>query len=52
MASIVEDKKGNFLVAFRLNGKQFTRSLDTQDRAIAEAGVARVEETSPLESSA
>jgi len=45
MASKVEDKQGNYLVAFRWGGKQFTRSLDTKDPAIADAGVGRVEET-------
>ena len=37
MASLVKDKSGNFLFAFRRASKQFTRSLDTQD----EAGVRR-----------
>jgi integrase len=45
MPSLVQDKNGNFLVAFRWGGKQFTRSLDTRDRAIADACVARVDET-------
>jgi integrase len=45
MASLVKDKSGNYLVAFRWAGKQFTRSLDTRDETVAEAGVARVEET-------
>ena len=39
MASLVKDKSGNFLVAFRWANKQFTRSLDTQDEAVAEADV-------------
>ena len=30
MASTVRDKSGNYLVAFRWAGRQFTRSLDTQ----------------------
>lgn len=45
MASLVQDKNGNFLVAFRWAGKQYTRSLDTRDRDFAEAGVRRVDET-------
>jgi hypothetical protein len=45
MASLVEDKSGNFLVAFRWAARQYTRSLDTKDREVAEAGVRRVEET-------
>src|SRR5689334_12432305 len=45
MASLVKDKSGNYLAAFRWAGKQFTRSLDTRDETIAAAGVARVEET-------
>jgi integrase len=45
MASLVKDKSGNYLVAFRWAGKQFTRSLDTRDETLAEAGVARVKET-------
>lgn len=45
MASLVQDKNGNYLVAFRWCGKQFTRALDTRDAAVAGAGVARVEET-------
>jgi integrase len=45
MATLIHDKHGNCLVAFRWGGKQFTRSLDTKDPAVAKAGVARVEET-------
>ncbi|MHC5542810.1 hypothetical protein ACYOEI_31685, partial [Singulisphaera rosea] len=45
MATLVKDKRGNYLVAFRWAGKQFTRSLDTTDEQLASAGVARVEET-------
>ena len=45
MATQVRDKQGNFLVAFRWAGKQFTRSLKTRDAKIATAGVAKVEET-------
>ena len=45
MASLVQDKNGNYLVAFRWGGKQFTRALDTKDPSVAGAGVARVEET-------
>jgi hypothetical protein len=45
MASLVKDKGGNYLAAFRWAGKQFTRSLDTQDETLAQVGVARVEET-------
>jgi hypothetical protein len=45
MASLVKDKRGNYLAAFRWAGKQFTRSLDTQDETLAEAGIARIEET-------
>lgn len=45
MASLVKDKGGNFLVAFRWASKQYTRSLDTRDEAVAGAGVRRVEET-------
>lgn len=45
MASLVKDKGGNYLVSFRWGGKQFTRSLDTRDAAVAQAGAARVEET-------
>jgi integrase len=45
MATLIHDKHGNCLVAFRWGGKQFTRSLETKDPAVAKAGVARVEET-------
>ena len=45
MATLIHDKHGNRLVAFRWGGKQFTRSLDTKDPTVARAGVARVEET-------
>ena len=45
MATQVQDKQGNYLVAFRWAGKQFTRSLKTRDPKIAGAGVDRVEET-------
>jgi integrase len=45
MASLIQDKSGNYLAAFRWAGKQFTRSLDTQDEILAATGVARVEET-------
>jgi Phage integrase family len=45
MAWPVKDKSGNFLVGFRWAGKPFTRSLDTHDPAVAQAAVARVEET-------
>ncbi len=45
MASLVRDKSGNYLVAFRWASKQYTRSLDTRDPDVAEAGVLRVEET-------
>ncbi len=45
MATQVRDKQGNYLVAFRWAGKQFTRSLKTRDAKIATSGVARVEET-------
>lgn len=45
MASQVRDRQGNYLVAFRYAGKQFTRSLGTTDPAVAAAGVARTEET-------
>ena len=45
MASLVKDKGGNYLVAFRWATRQYTRSLDTRDADIAEAGVRRVEET-------
>jgi len=45
MASLVKDKGGNYLAAFRWGGKQFTRSLETQDETLAQVGVARFEET-------
>jgi integrase len=45
MASKVSDKHGNHLCAFRWGGKQYTRSLGTTDAAVADAGVAKVEET-------
>ncbi len=45
MAWKVEDKSGNLLVGFRWGGRTFTRSLDTTDTALADLGVAKVEET-------
>jgi hypothetical protein len=45
VASQVRDKQGNFLVKFRYGGRESTRSLETRDADIAEAGVRRVEET-------
>jgi integrase len=45
MASLRKDRSGNYLVAFRWAGIQFTRSLDTKDEAVARAGVNRAEET-------
>ena len=45
MASLVKDKQGNFLVAFRLAKQQFTRSLETIESEVALAAVARGEET-------
>ncbi len=45
MAWPVRDKSGNFLVGFRWGGKPFTCSLDTRDAAVADAAVARVDET-------
>jgi integrase len=45
MASAVKDKSGNFLVAFRWAGRQYTKSLRTRNPKKAEAGVQRVETT-------
>ena len=45
MASRVQDKSGNFLVAFRWGGRQYTRSLHTRDRRLADVAVRRVNET-------
>ena len=45
MASLVKDKGGNFLVAFRWAGRQHTKSLKTRDDKQAEAGLKRVEAT-------
>jgi hypothetical protein len=45
MASLVEDKQGNYLVAFRFGKRQFTRTLETKDNDIALVAIARVEET-------
>lgn len=44
MASLVEDGAGNYLIAFRWAGRQYTRSADTRDASIAEASRLRVEE--------
>jgi len=45
MAHLRQDRNGNFLVAFRWQGVQFTRSLDTKDEALASTSTAKVEET-------
>lgn len=48
MAFLRRDKSGNYLVSFRWAGKAYNRSLDTQDHDLAQAGLARVDETLTL----
>jgi integrase len=49
MATIIKDpKSGNWRVAFRYGGQQFTRSLKTEDEREADAIKGRIEETLTL----
>jgi hypothetical protein len=45
MASLVRDKSGNYLVAFRWERRQFTRSLGTREAKQARSHLSRVEDT-------
>ena len=45
MALPIKDESGNFLFGFRWGGKPSSRSLDTREPAVADAAVARVDET-------
>jgi hypothetical protein len=49
LATLIRDpKSGIYRIAFRHQGKQFTRSLRTDDERMAEATRGRVEETLAL----
>lgn len=45
MAYQTSDRNGNFLVKFRYGGREYTRSLNTKDPGLAQAGLHRIEET-------